>query len=321
MKLIAERRGYKKLLKNNIFILIIAIIVICLLLSLRAEYFATKQNMTAIMSSMAVNGIQAIGMTMCLITIGIDLSVGSMLSLSGVALAMCLQISLPVPVALLITIMCGAVCGSANGFLIAKGNLPPFIATLGMQSIAGGIALILTNGKPISGATTKIMFLGSGRIFKIIPVSFVIMLICFAVAFYTMTYTRAGRYMYTIGGNREAAKLSGISVSKYIMVPYISSGILCAIASMVVTGRLNSAEPLAGSGTELDAVAAAIIGGTSMSGGEGKIIGTFLGSLMMTIIKNGMIQMGVGTYPQQVIIGCIIILVVLTDMLNRKVKN
>ena len=313
-----DSAGVKKLFRNNIFILLLAIAVICVLLTLNTEYFATRQNMTAIMSSMAVNGIQAIGMTMCLITIGIDLSVGSILSLSGVVLAASLQSGLPVFAALLLTILCGAACGAANGGLIAKGNLPPFIATLGMQSIAGGIALMITNGRPISGATTKIMFLGAGRVFNTIPVSFLIMLACFAIAFYLMTYTRAGRYMYTIGGNREAAKLSGIPVSSYILVPYILSGVLCAIASLIVTGRLNSAEPLAGSGTELDAVAAAIIGGTSMSGGEGKIIGTFLGSLMMAIIKNGMIQMGVGTYPQQVIIGTIIILVVLTDMLNRK---
>ncbi len=321
MKHTLNRTGVKKLLKNNIFILVAAIIVICVLLSLNAEFFATKQNLTAIMSSMAVNGIQAIGMTMCLITIGIDLSVGSMLSLSGVVLALCLQSNLPVPVALLATVICGICCGCVNGLFISKGNLPPFIATLGMQSIAGGIALMITNGKPISGATTKIMFLGSGRVFKTVPVSFLIMLFCFGAAFYLMTYTRAGRYMYTIGGNREAAKLSGISVSKYIVLPYALSGLFCAIASMIVTGRLNSAEPLAGSGTELDAVAAAIIGGTSMSGGEGKIIGTFLGALMMAVIKNGMIQLGVGTYPQQVIIGCIIILVVLMDMLNRKQQN
>ncbi len=321
MKKASNHSGAKKLLKNNIFILIAAIIVICTLLSLNAEYFATKKNLTAIMSSMAVNGIQAIGMTMCLITIGIDLSVGSILSLSGVVLAFCLRAEFPVPAALLITVLCGVLCGCVNGLFISKGNLPPFIATLGMQSIAGGIALMITDGKPISGATAKIMFLGSGRVFRIIPVSFLIMIFCFAAAFYLMSYTRAGRYMYTIGGNREAAKLSGINVSKYIILPYALSGLLCAIASMVVTGRLNSAEPLAGSGTELDAVAAAIIGGTSMSGGEGKIVGTFLGALMMAIIKNGMIQLGVGTYPQQVIIGCIIILVVLMDMLNRNQKN
>lgn len=282
-----------KLFKNNIFILTFVLILICVALSFSTKYFATTLNLTTILQQMSINGVLAIGMTLCIITAGINLSVGSVLSL------------------------CGAVCGLTNGLLVTRGKIPPFIVTLGMQSIAAGLALMLTDGRPITGVSESIVVLGSGKI-GIIPISFFIMACCFVLVHVVMTRTRPGRYMYTIGGNEEAARLSGINLNIYKALPFVISGLLSGIAAIIMTGKLNSAEPIAGSGLELDAIAASVIGGTSMNGGEGKIFGTFLGALIMSVIRNGMIQLGVGTYPQQVVIGVIIIVVVLIDMMNRK---
>lgn len=310
-------KGFAKRLQNNNVILLIVLIGISLALSLCTEYFATTRNITAILQQMSTNGILATGMTMCIITAGINLSVGSILSFCGIVLALCLQAGMHPVLAIIFAVLSGAVCGTVNGGLVTVFKIPPFIATLGMQSIAAGTALMLTDGRPISGVSSSIVVLGSGKI-GMIPVSFLIMLMCFGLAHILMNHTRTGRYFYTIGGNEEAARLSGINIYIYKALPFIISGILSAIAAIIVTGRLNSAEPVAGSGMELDAIAASVIGGTSMSGGEGKIVGTFLGVIIMSVIRNGMIQLNVGTYPQQVVIGVIIIIVVLIDMMNRR---
>lgn len=308
-----------KLLRNNNTILVTVLIAICLALSFGTDYFATPRNVTAILQQMSTNGILATGMTLCIITAGINLSVGSVLSFCGIVLALCLRAGLPPALAILTAVLAGTLCGSINGGLVTVFQIPPFIATLGMQSVAAGIALMLTDGRPISGVSSGIVVLGSGKL-GIIPVSFLIMLGCFIAAHIMMNYMRIGRYFYTIGGNEEAARLSGVNIYIYKALPFVISGIFSALAAVVVTGRLNSAEPVAGSGMELDAIAASVIGGTSMSGGEGKIIGTFLGVVIMSVIRNGMIQLNVGTYPQQVVIGIIIIVVVLIDMMNRR-KN
>jgi ribose/xylose/arabinose/galactoside ABC-type transport system permease subunit len=306
-----------KLFKNNIFILTFVLILICVALSFSTKYFATTLNLTTILQQMSINGVLAIGMTLCIITAGINLSVGSVLSLCGVVLALALSKGVAPVFAILLSLLCGAVCGLTNGLLVTRGKIPPFIVTLGMQSIAAGLALMLTDGRPITGVSESIVVLGSGKI-GIIPISFFIMACCFVLVHVVMTRTRPGRYMYTIGGNEEAARLSGINLNIYKALPFVISGLLSGIAAIIMTGKLNSAEPIAGSGLELDAIAASVIGGTSMNGGEGKIFGTFLGALIMSVIRNGMIQLGVGTYPQQVVIGVIIIVVVLIDMMNRK---
>ena len=309
----------KSIIKKNIAILFLVLIVLVTFFSFATDYFFSVRNFTAILSQTAINGILAIGVTFCLITAGIDLSVGSMLSLCGVTLAITLRGGAPVVVAVLIALIVGAFGGMVNGLLISKGNLPPFIATLGMQSIAGGVALIITEGRPITGVAGGISVLGSGKI-GVVPISFLIMILCFFIAWLILENTKMGRYFYTIGGNIETARLSGINVALYRTLPFVLSGILAGIAAVVLTGRLGSAEPIAGSGTELDAVAASIIGGTSMTGGEGTIVGVLIGTLIMSVISNGMVQMNVGTYPQRVVIGMILISVVLIDMYNREKK-
>lgn len=314
-----DSKRVTKLLRNNNIILVLVLFGICLALSISTEYFATPRNVTAVLQQMSTNGILATGMTMCIITAGINLSVGSVLSFCGIVLALCLQSGMSPVTSIMISILAGSLCGVINGGLVTVFKIPPFIATLGMQSVASGVALMLTDGRPISGVSNGIVVLGSGKI-GIVPVSFLIMIGCFIVAHILMNYMRVGRYFYTIGGNEEAARLSGVNIYIYKALPFVISGIFSALAAVVVTGRLNSAEPVAGSGMELDAIAASVIGGTSMSGGEGKIVGTFLGVVIMSVIRNGMIQLNVGTYPQQVVIGVIIIVVVLIDMMNRK-KN
>ena len=303
----------KSLLKNNLVILTIILIVMCIVLTIATDYFAT-----AILNQVISNGTLAVGMTFVLLTGGIDLSVGSMVSLCGVCLASMINLlGLPLAPAILLTLLIGIVIGSINGLLVSLGKVPAFIATLGVQSVAAGLALTISGGKSVTGFSMPLLRFMQSRVLTVIPTGFIIMLICFIAAFFVLRYIKVGRYLYVIGGNAEAAKLSGINVKKFLNLPYIVSGFCAALASLYVVGKLNSANPICGDGYELDAIAACVIGGVSLTGGEGSIVGTLLGVVLMGVIKNGLIQMGVGTYTQQIVIGLLIILVVLFDMINR----
>jgi ribose transport system permease protein len=315
VKIVHEKR--KKIWANDKFMLIVVVVVICIFLSLVTKHFASDLNITAILTQMSLNGILAVGMTFCIISGGIDLSVGSMLSLSGVIVAICLDAGLSPVLSIVLALIVGAICGVINGILVTYGKLPPFIGTLGVMGMVQGTALLLTNGRALFGMLESIVPLGAGKL-NIIPFCWIIMLVCFAIAYFIFEHTRLGRYIYTIGGNEEAARLSGIKIYLYKAIPYIISGLTAGLAGVVMTARLNSAEPIAGSGMEMDAIAAVIIGGTSFAGGEGKITGTFIGALIMSIIRNGMIHLGVGSYPQQIVIGAIIVFVVMMDTLSRK---
>jgi ribose transport system permease protein len=239
-----------------------------------------------------------------------------MLSLSGVMVAICLRAGFNPLLACLIAVLCGGLCGLLNGVMITYGKLAPFIATLAMLSIAQGTALILTGGRALFGMLAGIVPLGTGRL-GIIPYNWLIMAACFLVVYFILEHTRVGRYIYTIGGNAEAARLSGIKVNIYKAVPFVISGLTAGLAGVVMSARLNSAEPVAGSAMEMDAIAAVIIGGTSFTGGSGKISGTFIGALIMSVIRNGMIHLGIGSYPQQIVIGAIIAVVVMVDTLSK----
>lgn len=308
----------KSLLKNNLVILTIILIVMCIVLTIATDYFATAANLVAILNQVISNGTLAVGMTFVLLTGGIDLSVGSMVSLCGVCLASMINLlGLPLAPAILLTLLIGIVIGSINGLLVSLGKVPAFIATLGVQSVAAGLALTISGGKSVTGFSMPLLRFMQSRVLTVIPTGFIIMLICFIAAFFVLRYIKVGRYLYVIGGNAEAAKLSGINVKKFLNLPYIVSGFCAALASLYVVGKLNSANPICGDGYELDAIAACVIGGVSLTGGEGSIVGTLLGAVLMGVIKNGLIQMGVGTYTQQIVIGLLIILVVLFDMINR----
>jgi ribose/xylose/arabinose/galactoside ABC-type transport system permease subunit len=226
----------------------------------------------------------------------------------------------PLPLALLIGLGVGLLCGITNGLLITIGRLPPFIATLGMMSVARGAALMFTEGRPISGFSEGFRSIATGEILKI-PTPVVIMIVVYLIAHFVLKRTKLGRYTYAIGGNEEAALLSGINVKLNKTMVYGIAGLLSGLAAILLTARLNSAQPIAGMSYELDAIAATVIGGTSLLGGEGTVSGTLIGALIMAVLRNGLNLLSVSSFFQQVVIGSVIIFAVLIDMaLKRRGK-
>lgn len=293
------------------------LIGLCLILWILSPYFLTVSNLLNIVEQSSVISIIAIGMTFVIISSGIDLSVGSILAFSGVIMASLLQMDFPIFVALSMGLVAGSFCGFLNGVLISKGLLPPFIATLGMMSIARGAALLVTQGRPISGFSYSFRQLASGEILQI-PIPVIIMLVLYISAHFLLSKTRFGRQVYAIGGSEEVSILSGVNVKKIKTLVYVLSGGLSGLAAIILTARLNSAQPIAGIMYELDAIAATVIGGTSLMGGEGTILGTLVGALIMGVLRNGLNLLNVSSFIQQIVIGSVIILAVLIDMTLKK---
>ncbi len=289
---------------------------LCLVLWVLTPYFLTLSNLLNIVEQSSVIAIIAAGMTFVIITAGIDLSVGSVLALSGVVMASLLQADVPLPLAIAASLGSGFLCGMLNGILITRGRLPPFISTLGMMSVARGAALLVTQGRPISGFSATFRQLASGEIFYV-PVPVLIMLIVYVVAGILLAKTSFGRHVYAIGGNEEAAVLSGVDVKKLKALVYGICGMLSGLAAAILTARLNSAQPIAGIMYELDAIAATVIGGTSLMGGEGTVFGTLVGALIMGVLRNGLNLLDVSSFVQQIVIGSVIILAVLIDMILK----
>ncbi len=294
--------------------------VLGIVLWILSPFFLTVSNLLNIAQQTAINAIIAVGMTFVIITAGIDLSVGSILAFSGVVLASVLKADLPVPLAIIVGLMVGFACGLLNGILITIGRLPPFISTLGMMSVARGAALLYTQGRPISGFSDSFRFLASGEIGPI-PAPVLIMIVVYIIAFFILNKTKLGRYAYAIGGNEEAALLSGVNVRFFKAAVYGLCGMLSGLAAVILTARLNSAQPIAGMMYELDAIAATVIGGTSLMGGEGTILGTLIGALIMGVLRNGLNLLGVSSFVQQIVIGSVIIIAVLADMALKKQKK
>ncbi|MFH1851266.1 MAG: ribose ABC transporter permease [Candidatus Neomarinimicrobiota bacterium] len=299
---------------------LLGLLILILLFWLLTPHFLTVSNLLNVAQQTAINAIIAVGLTFVIITAGIDLSVGSILAFSGVVLASVLNAGFSIPLAISAGLLVGLVCGTVNGVLIAYGKLPPFISTLGMMSVARGAALMYTNGRPISGFSTEFRFLANGEIFSI-PASIIIMILVYLIAHFILTKTRLGRYTYAIGGNEEAARLSGINVAAYKITVYAICGLLSGLAAVILTARLNSAQPIAGIMYELDAIAATVIGGTSLMGGEGRVMGTLIGALIMGVLRNGLNLLGVSSFLQQTIIGSVIIIAVLVDMTLKRRKK
>ncbi|MBN2411688.1 ribose ABC transporter permease [candidate division KSB1 bacterium] len=299
---------------------LIGLLVLSAILWILTPYFLTVSNLLNIAQQTSINAIIAVGMTFVIITAGIDLSVGSILAFSGVVLAWAIQVGIPLPLALLIGLLVGLVCGLVNGLLITFGKLPPFISTLGMMSVARGAALLFTQGRPISGFSNTFRFLANGEILYI-PTPIIIMIFVYFVAHYLLTHTKLGRYTYAMGGNEEAAVLSGVNVRMFKTIVYGLCGMLSGLAAIILTARLNSAQPIAGMMYELDAIAATVIGGTSLVGGEGTIVGTLIGALIMGVLRNGLNLLGVSSFVQQTVIGSVIIFAVLIDMALKKSKK
>jgi ribose/xylose/arabinose/galactoside ABC-type transport system permease subunit len=296
---------------------LLGLVGLCLLLSLLTPYFLTVSNLLNVMEQTTINAIIAVGMTFVILTGGIDLSVGSLVALSGVVLASALQAGASVPLALLCGLGVGALCGLINGILITRGRLPPFIVTLGMMSIARGAALLYTQGRPISGFGAGFRWLSTGRVVTI-PLPVVVMALVYLLAHLVLARTRFGRYVYAIGGNEEATRLSGIPVAFHKTMVYAVCGLTSGLAAVLLTARLNSAQPIAGIMYELDAIAATVIGGTSLSGGTGTISGTLVGALIMGVLRNGLNLLGVSSFLQQIVIGLVIIVAVLVDAVVKR---
>jgi ribose transport system permease protein len=264
----------------------------------------------------SINAVIAVGMTFVILSGGIDLSVGSILALAGILLALVLQAGWPLPAALGLALLTGAACGLANGLLVTGGRLPPFIATLGMMSVARGAALLLTEGRPISGFDAAFRSLAQGRVL-LLPAAVVVTAVVYALAHLVLRRTVFGRYVYAIGGNEEAARFSGVGVRSAKTLVYVVSGLSSALAAALLTARLNSAQPIAGIMYELDAIAAVVIGGTSLRGGLGGVGGTLVGALIMGVLRNGLNLLGISSFLQQVVIGLVIVGAVLLDAALR----
>jgi ribose transport system permease protein len=298
---------------------LIGLVFVSLVFWILSPYFFTISNILNIAQQTSINAIIAVGMTFVIISAGIDLSVGSIVAFSGVVLAGLLHAGIAEPYAIILGLMVGLLCGVANGLLISYGKLPPFIATLGMMSVARGAALLYTEGRPISSFSNPFRFLATGDILKI-PVTVIIMIIIYLLAHLVLSRTKLGRYTYAIGGNEEATHLSGVNTKLFKTIIYGISGLLSGFAAVILTARLNSAQPIAGIMYELDAIAAVVIGGTSLLGGEGKLSGTIIGAFIMGILRNGLNLLGVSSFVQQIIIGLVIICAVLIDMALKKNK-
>jgi ribose transport system permease protein len=289
------------------------LLTLCLILWAATPHFLTVSNLLNVLEQTALNAVVAVGMTFVIISGGIDLSVGSVLALAGICLALALEAGVPAPAAIAISLVVGGACGLVNGLLITLGRLPPFIATLGMMSVARGIALMLAEGRPISGFGEGFRAIATERVLTI-PAPVVITIVIYAVAHFVLTRTVFGRTTYAIGGNEEAARLSGVQVRFHKTAVYGVAGVTSAAAAVVLTARLNSAQPTAGTMYELDAIAATVIGGSSLLGGEGTVTGTLIGALIMGVLRNGLNLLNVSSFLQQVVIGVVIIGAVLVDM-------
>jgi ribose/xylose/arabinose/galactoside ABC-type transport system permease subunit len=299
------------------FGIVIGLIGLCLLLWILTPHFLTVPNALNVMEQTSINAIVAVGMTYVIISGGIDLSVGSVLALSGVVLAAALKADWPAPLAIAAGLGVGAATGSINGLVIAFGRLPPFIMTLGMMSVARGAALLATDGRPISGFDAGFRSIATGRVLGV-PAPIVLTLAIYAIAHFVLSRTRFGRYVYGIGGNEEATRLSGVNVRFHKTMVYVVSGLTSAIAAVLLTARLNTAQPIAGIMYELDAIAAVVIGGTSLSGGDGHLGGTLIGALTMGVLRNGLNLLGVSSFLQQLVIGVVIIVAVLVDVMVKE---
>jgi ribose transport system permease protein len=297
---------------------LIGLVALCFVLWILTPYFLTVSNLLNVAEQTSINAIVAVGMTFVILSGGIDLSVGSIVALTGVILGMALRDAQPLALALTLTVAVGVICGAVNGLLVSHGGLPPFIVTLGTMSIARGAALLVTEGRPISGFAPSFRVLATGRI-GFVPAPVIITAAVYVLAHLVLTRTTFGRYVYAIGGNEEATRLSGVAVRFHKAMIYVVSGLMSAVAAVVLTARLNSAQPIAGMMYELDAIAATVIGGTSLMGGEGTLAGTLVGALIMGVLRNGLNLLGVSSFLQQIVIGGVIVVAVLLDtVLKRK---
>ncbi|WP_010096423.1 ABC transporter permease subunit [Ornithinibacillus scapharcae] len=310
----------KRFISNNISIIgpFIGLIIFSIILGIMSDSFFTLDNLLNLLRQISINALIAFGMTFVILTAGIDLSVGSILALGSALTAGLLTSGMDPVLAVLIGLLIGLALGAINGLIITKGKVAPFIATLATMTIYRGITLVYTEGRPITGLSDSFAFemIGKGYIFGI-PFPVILMLIAFAILYFILKKTVLGRQVYAIGGNEEASILSGIKADRVKIWVYSITGMLSVLAGIILTSRLNSAQPTAGASFELDAIAAVVIGGTSLAGGKGKIVGTLVGALIIGVIDNGLNLLNVSSFYQQIVKGAIILLAVLLDRRSK----
>ena len=302
------------------------LIALVVVFSIASPNFMQTQNVLAILQATSVNGVLAIAATLVIITGGIDLSVGTLMTFCAVITGVVLtNLGMPLPIGILASILAGTFCGLISGTIIAKLKVPPFIATLGMMLILKGLSLVISGTKPIYFNDTpgfNQIALGSavGSIFPAVPVpnGVLILFLVAAVAAFVLSKTALGRYTFALGSNEEAVRLSGVNVDRWKIAVYATAGGICGVAGLLIASRLNSAQPALGQGYELDAIAAVVIGGTSLSGGRGTVLGTLIGALIISVLANGLRILSVAQEWQTVVTGSIIILAVYADILRRR---
>ena len=294
---------------------VIALIILMAVITIINSNFLTANNLLNLLLQVTSNALIAFGMTFVILTGGIDLSVGSILALSSALTAGLLGSGMPVTLAILISLILGCILGMMNGLLISYGKLAPFIVTLATMTIFRGATLVYTNGNPITKGlsdTFLFQFLGQGYIVGI-PFPVIIMFIVFIILYVLLHKTAFGKSVYAIGGNEKAAYVSGVKLNKVKIIIYSISGIMASISGLIITSRLSSAQPTAGASYEMDAIAAVVLGGTSLSGGKGRILGTLIGALIIGVLNNGLNIIGVSAFWQQVVKGVVILIAVLID--------
>lgn len=293
---------------------LLGLFLIVIVITILNPSFMTTDNILNILRQVSISALIAFGMTFVILTGGIDLSVGSTLALTGAVAATMLASGIDPVLTMLAALLLGAVLGAINGVIIAKGKVAPFIATLATMTIYRGLTLVYTDGRPVSDLGNEITFqmLGKGYFFGI-PVPVCTMILAFIVLYVIMHKTTFGRRVYAVGGNEAASKLSGINVDRVKIAVYSLTGMLAALSALILTSRLNSAQPTAGTSYELDAIAAVVLGGTSLTGGKGWIFGTLVGALIIGVLNNGLNLIGVSSFFQQVVKGIVILIAVLID--------
>lgn len=291
------------------------------LFSLLSPHFLTADNLLNVSLQTSITAIIAVGMTFVILTAGIDLSVGSLVAVVGVLTTALLSGIAPLgvafPVAILAGLALGALSGLVAGTVITKFSITPFIVTLALMTIWRGTAFILTGGRPIWELPEEFAVLGSGRLLGV-PIPTVIMFVVYIAAHIALTRTRFGRHVYAVGGNAEAARLAGIRTDRVVTGVFVLCGTLSALSGILLASRVNSGQPNSGLSYELDVIAAVVVGGTSLFGGRGSILGTFLGSLLIGVLRNGLNLMNVESYVQQVVVGFVILLAVMIDQWRRR---
>ncbi|MDG6332982.1 ABC transporter permease [Glaesserella parasuis] len=324
---------YKDLLRK--MAALAGLILLVIFFSVTNDYFFTSNNIMTVGLQTSTIALIGIGATCVILTGGIDLSTGSVVALSGVAAATIVNAGVPVPLGMVLGILVGGICGLVNGILVTQMKLPPFIATLGMMMVARGLALYVTNAAPVSGMPESFAALGNGALFKIveegpnglpkvvfagIPYPVIIMIFITVLFTFALTKLKVGRYIYAIGSNEEAARLSGIKTNIVKIYAYVASGLLSGLTGVILASRLVTAQPNGGVAYELDAIASAVVGGTSLMGGVGTIPGTLIGSFIIGVLRNGLNMNGVSSFVQMIVIGLVIIVAVSLDQLRQSKK-